>query len=127
VSQFLDGCGIPPSTLHCTRLADLVTIDPKLVRRCASSHCVLRFADVPDSGLAAAMVLSGDKEPAAEVDLVQVEQCPAVGSRSRIRWPRRLVRTALAERVTGGQAAAYRHAVKDRKPLPAQGGFRSQM
>lgn len=32
VSHLLDGCGVPPRALRCTRLADLVnTIDPKLV------------------------------------------------------------------------------------------------
>ena len=32
VSHLLDGCGVPPRAVRCTRLADLVnTIDPKLV------------------------------------------------------------------------------------------------
>jgi hypothetical protein len=32
VSRLLDGCGVPPRALRCTRLADLVnTLDPKLV------------------------------------------------------------------------------------------------
>ena len=32
VSHLLDGCGVPPRELRCTRLADLVnTLDPKLV------------------------------------------------------------------------------------------------
>ena len=32
MSHLLDGCGVPPRAVRCTRLADLVnTIDPKLV------------------------------------------------------------------------------------------------
>jgi hypothetical protein len=32
ISHVLDGCGVPPRALRCTRLADLVnTMDPKLV------------------------------------------------------------------------------------------------
>jgi hypothetical protein len=32
ISHLLDGCGVPPRALRCTRLADLVnTLDPKLV------------------------------------------------------------------------------------------------
>ena len=32
MSHLLDGCGVPPRELRCTRLADLVsTIDPKFV------------------------------------------------------------------------------------------------
>ena len=32
VTHLLDGCGVPPRSVRCTRLADLVnTIDPKLV------------------------------------------------------------------------------------------------
>jgi hypothetical protein len=32
ISHVLDGCGVPPRALRCTRLADLAnTMDPKLV------------------------------------------------------------------------------------------------
>lgn len=54
VSHILDPCGVPPRTLRCTRLADLVnTLDPKLVAAALGMDpegVMIYLADHVDSG-----------------------------------------------------------------------------